>query len=125
MLKLDISSPQRDHGRATVVVHGDLDQASAPQLYTRLNSLLDAGVHELVVDLSAVPHDDPRTMRNLTRLRARVWAHGGRLTLLPSDPQHSMMPSANPTQVDETEDLTAHCEQAGSPGYRPETADQP
>jgi hypothetical protein len=127
MLELTRNSDHHNGDHVTVVVHGKQDRAGATQLRAQLGELLDTGLRELVLDLTDVPRRNPETNRTLAWLRDRLRMRGGHLTVLPGD-QTLTAALDDPNEDSHTEptaNLAAHCDRPGSPGYRPETADQP
>jgi anti-sigma B factor antagonist len=65
-----ISISERD-GRAVVVIRGELDLATAPDLDTALNDRLDAG-QDVVVDLRELEFMDSTGLRVLVSAHTRV-----------------------------------------------------
>ena len=127
MLELKRNSDHHSGDQATVVVHGKQDRVGATRLRAQLGELLDTGLSELVLDLTEVPRRNPETNRTLAWLRDRLRMRGGHLTVLAGD-QTLAVALDNPPGDSDAErgaNHAAHCDQPGSPGYRPETADQP
>jgi anti-anti-sigma regulatory factor len=127
MLELTRNSDHHGGDRATVVVHGTLDRSSATRLRAQLGELLDTGLRELVLDLSEVPRRNPETNRTLAWLRDRLRMQDGHLTILAGDQTLTAVLDASndDSRAERIANLAAHCDQPDSPGYRPETADQP
>ncbi len=67
-----------------VTVAGEIDSSSAPVVRDRLEALLDAGVEELVVDLTAVTFLDSAGLCVLASAYRRSEAEGRRLRVLAS-----------------------------------------
>jgi anti-anti-sigma factor len=76
---------------AWVRAAGELDLATAPRLQARLDDLLDAGYHELDLDLDEVSFCDVAGLNVLLRTRAAAVAAGGRLSLFGGCPTLRMM----------------------------------
>jgi len=76
-LRKDASS-----SRSLVRLRGELDVATAPGLQRRLDSLIDRGVHHLVVDLADVSFCDLAGVRVLLGADRQLRTRGGHLTLL-------------------------------------------
>jgi anti-anti-sigma regulatory factor len=127
MLERTRDSDHHSGDHATVVVHGKQDRAAAIRLRAQLGELLDTGLHELVLDLSEVPRRNPETNRTLAWLRDRLRLQGGHLTILAGaqTPTAALDDPHEAALTEGTANLAAHCDQPGSPDYRPETADQP
>jgi anti-sigma B factor antagonist len=75
----------------TVKVRGDIDLATAPVLQQRLESLLDAGVEDLILDLRGVPFCDVTGLNVLVRVQTQLGSRGGRLTVLRACPTLRIM----------------------------------
>ena len=77
---LDVEVDRREPAPAvTVKVRGEIDVATAPALQQRLETLLDGGVEDLVLDLQDVPFCDVSGLNMLLRVQTQLWARGGRL----------------------------------------------
>jgi anti-sigma B factor antagonist len=70
-------------GRDCVVVEvaGDLDMATTPQLHEGLQQVLDAGMHNVVVDLAGVGFMDSSALGALVMTFKEARERGGRLCL--------------------------------------------
>jgi anti-sigma B factor antagonist len=66
----------------TVEVLGEIDLATAPVLQERLESLLDTGVQDMILDLRGVPFCDVPGLNVLMRVQTQLWSRGGQLTVL-------------------------------------------
>jgi anti-sigma B factor antagonist len=74
-----------------VLVHGEVDLATAPVLERRLDALIADGVGEVLVDLSDVAFCDVAALNVLLRAQAELSSHGGRLRLLSPCPSLGIM----------------------------------
>lgn len=74
-------------GATVVVVRGEVDIATVPQLAGRLEELRAADLRELILDLDGVDHLAADGLRTLVRLRQRVRDHGGSLRLVCRTPR--------------------------------------
>lgn len=71
------------HGdRATILVGGEIDLATGPQLLAVLVELVDRGCYRLIVDLAQVTFLDCAGIRVLVDALRRVQEHGGSLRLV-------------------------------------------
>jgi len=134
MLKLETNSTNRHRGgQATVVARGDLHDADILGLCAQISSLIDVGVHAVVLDLSRAAAGDLDTRRSLVWLQDRMRTRGVALSILTSDPPaprrsaeiEAADASDSDTALPNPTALSRHNEQPSEPGYRPETADQP
>jgi len=75
-----IAADERD-GRAHLVLRGELDLATAPQLEDLVNERLDAG-QEVVVDLRALEFMDSSGIRVLVAAHARAGRTGTRIVVV-------------------------------------------
>jgi anti-sigma B factor antagonist len=66
----------------TVEVLGELDLATAPALQERLESLLDTGVQDVILDLRGVPFCDVPGLNALLRVQTQLASRGGRLSVV-------------------------------------------
>jgi anti-sigma B factor antagonist len=73
----------RIEGDARVVVLGELDMATAPQLTSAIESLLGSRPPQVVVDLGGVSFLDSRGVAALCRGQSTLEAAGGELVLGP------------------------------------------
>ena len=69
-------------GHAEVVLIGDLDFASAPQLRRSLEQLIDEGHRQLRINITALTFLDAAGIGALTGIRVRLADHGGQLRLI-------------------------------------------
>ena len=65
----------------TVAVAGELDLATAPELLNRVNDLIEAGHHRVVLDLRDLTFCDSAGLSVLARIRKKVAQFDGALTL--------------------------------------------
>ena len=65
----------------TVAVAGELDLATAPELLNRVNDLIEAGHHRVVLDLGELTFCDSAGLSALARLRKKVAQFDGSLAL--------------------------------------------
>jgi hypothetical protein len=131
MLKLELNPRNRQHpSQATIVARGNLYPGDIMALCAQISGLIDVGVHAAVLDLGATGPCNPDTQRSLAWLQDRMRGRGVELSILGSDPPtprrspDAGAPKVPDASVDRSA-FTAHCEQPGMPGYRPETVDQP
>jgi len=68
-------------GPATVTVVGELDRVAIARLRAHLGELIEAGVSDLMLDLSGASRQDPALSRVLDWVRVRVRGQGGRFTV--------------------------------------------
>ena len=68
--------------RSLIRLRGELDVATAPRLEQRVDTLIQRGVHHLVVDLADLSFCDLAGVRVLMGADRQLRAVGGRLTLL-------------------------------------------
>jgi anti-sigma B factor antagonist len=80
---MDLKLAVQDHGdHATIMVGGEIDLATSPQLRAVLVDLVDRGFHQLIVDLEQVSFLDCAGIGMLVDARRRVQVHGGSLKLV-------------------------------------------
>ncbi len=72
----------RDDARARISVAGEIDSSSAPQLRSRLDAVLDAGVTDLTIDLDRVTFLDSAGLCVLAAAHRRSVRDGVRLTVI-------------------------------------------
>jgi anti-anti-sigma regulatory factor len=68
-------------GPATVTVVGELDRVAIARQRAHLGELIEAGVSDLMLDLSAASQQDPALPRVLDWARTRIRGQGGRFTI--------------------------------------------
>jgi hypothetical protein len=78
----------------------------------QLGELLDTGLRELVLDLSAIPRHDPETNRTLACLRDRLRMRGGHLIILAGDQTltGALDDPHEDSRAERTANLAAHCD---------------
>ncbi len=76
-----IRSRELDRGTTALIVQGELDLATAPQLKWALTDVIDAGVGQIVLDLSPVTFIDSTALGVLVGAR-RSLASGSRLAIV-------------------------------------------
>ncbi len=80
---MDLSLDNRPSGERMVVdVGGEIDVYTAPKLRERLVSLINAGHHDLIVNLEGVDFLDSTGLGVLVGALKRVRAHDGSLVLV-------------------------------------------
>ena len=77
----------RIEGDARVVVSGELDLATAPQLASAVEALASAGAQRVVVDLAAVSFIDSTGVSGLLLEQAKLDANGAVFVLGPTSAQ--------------------------------------
>ena len=80
-MDLDISTSTSD-AHTVVRVHGEVDVYTAPQLRERLDQEIDAGRHDLVVDLSGVSFMDSTGLGVLVGRLKLIRVNDGSLRLV-------------------------------------------
>jgi anti-sigma B factor antagonist len=75
-----------ESGEALVVVHGELDLFTAPDLREQLRAQIDRGAARLVVDLADCSFVDASGCHALLTASRRLAGHGGRLAIVNTDP---------------------------------------
>lgn len=78
---------EQDGTVAVVMVHGDIDAASAAQLRQRFDELLDSGAQHFVIDLSNVAFMDSSGLATLVQLFKRVRIGQGDVRLCGLQPE--------------------------------------
>lgn len=68
--------------RALVVVRGEVDIYTAPQLHEAFDEAIDAGAHDLLVDLSEVDFIDSTGLGVLIGATKRLQPRGGALAMV-------------------------------------------
>ena len=80
-MALAISVGAPDGAAVSVVVAGELDLATAPELLNRVSDLIEAGHHRVVLDLGELTFCDSAGLSALARLRKKVAQFDGTLAL--------------------------------------------
>ncbi len=80
-MELSVTSRQ-EGGRTVISVSGEIDVYTAPSLRERINELVAAGQHDLIVDLEGVEFLDSTGLGVLVGSLKRVRAHDGALRLV-------------------------------------------
>jgi anti-sigma B factor antagonist len=75
-----------EDGRPIVVVSGDVDLHSAPELRERLTGIIDGDGRDITVDLTEATFLDSMALGVLLAARTRLEAVGGQLELVVSNP---------------------------------------
>jgi anti-anti-sigma regulatory factor len=118
-----ITSTPRSLAAVTVRVLGQLDRTGVARLRTELAQWREAGVSELLLDLSGVSGADPGAARALAWARIQLRGRGGNLIV--TDASASLRARLE-TEVAALETIPgAHSDRSADLIYRPETADQP
>jgi len=78
---------ERDDTIAVVVVNGDVDAGTAPQLRRQFDELLGDGEQNFVIDLSGVPFMDSSGLATLVQLFKRVRIGHGDVRLCGLQPE--------------------------------------
>lgn len=80
---MDISVATREEaGRSVLVVKGEVDVHTAPDLDAALTQVVEAGNYKLIVDLSAVDFLDSTGLGVLVKALKRVREHDGSLAVV-------------------------------------------
>jgi anti-sigma B factor antagonist len=69
-------------GRCLIAVEGELDLFTAPELRRKINDSIDAGVRELIVDLSETAFLDSTALGVLLGALKRIRAFAGELVIV-------------------------------------------
>jgi anti-sigma B factor antagonist len=112
-MRLDV---QRSGGAAIVIVDGDVDLHSAPELRDRLALLADNGTDHVVVDLSGSTFLDSMALGVLLASKKRIDADGKRLDIVVSTPDVRRIFEI--TMLDRIFDLYATRAEALGDGHR-------
>lgn len=83
-MTLGIETEQRDDGVVVVVVHGEVDIRTAPELRECLASVLDGRVQRLVLDLSDVDFLDSTALSVMVGAHKRLARTGEPLAVIAS-----------------------------------------
>ena len=89
-LAVTVMDERFDPAGAVVTVEGELDIATAPVLRERLNSLAEAGVRRLVIDLRAVPFMDSVAVAVLVRAK-HMLGEDARISVVIEDDSYTRM----------------------------------
>jgi anti-sigma B factor antagonist len=89
-LAVTVVDERFDPAGAVVTVEGELDIATAPVLRERLNSLAEAGVRRLVIDLRAVPFMDSVAVAVLVRAK-HMLGEDARISVVIEDDSYTRM----------------------------------
>jgi anti-sigma B factor antagonist len=68
--------------RAVLVIDGELDLVTAPQLAARATTAIDDGAHDVIIDISALTFCDSSGLSIFVRIANRLRAHSGSLALV-------------------------------------------
>jgi anti-sigma B factor antagonist len=74
---ISLATERAEGGVSVLGVHGELDIATAPELRSALNELIDGGTHRVVVDLLEVGFIDSTALAVLLQAHRRVEESGG------------------------------------------------
>ena len=105
--ELGLTATAESPTTTTVVVSGELDAATSPQLDESLEALIDAGVTHLVVDLSDVSFLDSSGLRSIIRALNAIGERQGTLRV-----------SGVSTAVQRILEVTGMLEELRGPGRR-------
>lgn len=86
-MAMDIQVESRDD-RRTVRIRGKITFEYCPELQSRLDSILDKGVREVVIDFKEVPFIDSSGVGEVLRLFKRMKESGGQVLL--ANPNHKL-----------------------------------
>lgn len=78
-------------GAVVVSLSGEVDVASQPEFSTILNTLLDHGAKDFVLDLRGVSYIDSSGLGVVLSTSKRVMWEGGRFAILDSRPPHHIL----------------------------------
>jgi anti-sigma B factor antagonist len=85
-LDFKVSSAELGNGVASVVVGGEVDLSTAPELKEVLNGVIDGGARFVLVDLSTATFIDSTTLGVLMGAVKRVRPDGGEIAIACKDP---------------------------------------
>lgn len=75
-----------DSGEVEVfVLHGEFDAYNSPRLAERLETTIERGIYDLVVDMCDVPFVDMSTLNVIVRAMKSVYRRNGHLVLACAD----------------------------------------
>ena len=86
ILDFKVSSAELAGGVASVIVGGEVDLSTAPELKEVLNGVIDGGARFVLVDLSKATFIDSTTLGVLMGAVKRVRPDGGELAIACADP---------------------------------------
>jgi anti-sigma B factor antagonist len=86
ILDFKVSSAELGTGVASVVVGGEVDLSTAPELKEVLNGVIDGGARLVLVDLSTATFIDSTTLGVLMGAVKRVRPDGGEIAIACMDP---------------------------------------
>jgi len=85
-LDFRVSSAELGDGVSSVIVGGEVDLSTAPELKEVLNGVIDGGAHLVLVDLSTATFIDSTTLGVLMGAVKRVRPYGGEIAIACKDP---------------------------------------
>jgi anti-sigma B factor antagonist len=86
ILDFKVSSAELGSGVSSVIVGGEVDLSTAPELKEVLNGVVDGGARFVLVDLSAATFIDSTTLGVLMGAVKRLRPAGGELAIACNDP---------------------------------------
>lgn len=89
-LRATVADERFEPAGAVVTVTGELDIVTAPVLRERLNTLAEAGVRRLVIDLRGVPFMDSMAVAVLVRAKHQI-GDEGRIAVVIEDDAYTRM----------------------------------
>jgi len=78
-------------GATVVSLAGEVDIATKPELSSILNTLLDHGARDFIIDLRGVTYLDSSGLGVVLSANKRLMWEGGRLAILDSAPPHHLL----------------------------------
>ena len=81
-----LTSERIEGDRQVIAVQGEIDLFTAPEFKVALGDAIDAGVNQIVVDLTETGFLDSTALGVLIGAIKRLRTHGGRLTIVNVDP---------------------------------------
>lgn len=85
-LDFRVSSAELSDGVSSVIVGGEVDLSTAPELKEVLNGVIDGGARFVLVDLSSATFIDSTTLGVLMGAVKRVRPEGGEIAIACNDP---------------------------------------
>jgi anti-anti-sigma factor len=79
------------YGTVVVTLSGDVDMITKPEFTSILNTLLDHGAKDMVLDLRGVTYIDSSGLGVVLSTNKRVMWEGGRIAILDSNPPHHIL----------------------------------